>query len=136
MKDRSIMKCKKIEKNIISYLGKNLSPEKHETIKNHLKSCSNCQALVEKFELYWNDIENPVLVKPNPFFWTRLKQKINEHEAKTSTNVIKNYFTKLRPVFLTITVIGGILLGCWLGNIPIESNGENKQSSVLFNSLR
>jgi predicted anti-sigma-YlaC factor YlaD len=86
-----IYKCKEIESLLSAYLENELSPEKSETIAQHLASCPHCLDLKEKMEeilLKLSDLQEEV-----PFFLKNRLFNIPEiSEKKKSAKII--YFPK------------------------------------------
>ncbi len=110
------MKCRKVEKNLIIYLEKELPVEKHRLIREHLNSCNQCQELMHEVQLTLQVVTHEQIQETNPFFYTRLKQRI-ENETGKGIIVFKKATWKkvLYPALYTVFIALAILLGIYIG---------------------
>ena len=76
------MKCRKVEKNLIHYLEKDLPDEKYLMIRDHLDSCDQCNKLLREVQLTLQIITHERVKETNPFFYTRLKQRVENETGK------------------------------------------------------
>jgi anti-sigma factor RsiW len=118
------MNCKFVQKNLIDIVERKLLPETQRQINTHLRSCSRCTSLVERFAKVWHFGEQPLHVEPSPDFWMQLQRRIRESEKKKFS--ILPHFVGwerwLRPAIAVATVLIGMLTGHYLGNF-LARNG-------------
>jgi predicted anti-sigma-YlaC factor YlaD len=110
------MKCRKVEKNLIHYLEKDLPNEKYLSIRDHLDSCDHCTKLLHEVQLTLQVITHEQVKETNPFFYTRLKQRI---ESETGNSFIpakeKAWKRILYPALYSVFIAFAILMGIYIG---------------------
>ncbi len=112
------MKCRTVNKNLVQYYNKELSVAKDEAIRNHIKNCTSCYRLYRELEATYNLIEKKEVLKPNPFLYTRINQKLeNIKNGKNQPYFIPVYKKVLQPILLSFFILIGIVGGIKLGNI-------------------
>jgi len=138
------MKHKKIEKKFLLYLDGELFKREMATVQEHLEHCSSCKENLHLLSEIWKAEAIGKRENPSPFLWTRLEVRIKEYEC--NQNLFTDFFEQLvrlaRPALALSMLVGGILLGVYLGNIPVSRNaqGADVQSSAqnrdrFFNSI-
>jgi len=87
----------------------------------HLANCPDCMALYQKYAQTISYLNDKETLPEQPFYYTRLKQRMENKKEKTET-VWSNGFVKkiLQPVIymasLILAVYIGILIGSGAGN--------------------
>jgi predicted anti-sigma-YlaC factor YlaD len=121
-----MMNCKNVKKNFVSLLENELSEEQRVQMEKHLKICPHCSHLLEEFSQLWGALEHHEKIQPSPYFWTRLKQKIAEHEEgrKPVWSWLGGLVGWARPTVAVASLLICIFLGYSLGNFPPSVNGE------------
>jgi len=115
------MKCNKIHKILYRYHLGELSPQLKEKIDKHLINCPECSAIYTKMVQTLNHFNDKDTIPEQPFYYTRLKQRIENKKEKTES-VWSNGLVKkiLQPTIymasLVLAVYIGILIGSGTGN--------------------
>lgn len=120
------MNCRSVRNSFVSFLENQLLGEQRIEIESHLKICPNCSRLLEEFSLLWKAVEHREKIEPFPYFWTRLKQRIVEHEEgrKPVLGWLGGLVGWARPAVVVATLLICIFLGYSLGNFPQSVNGQ------------
>lgn len=110
------MKCKTLQMKIIFFLEGDLPAEEMVQMKLHLSECNDCAAFAEEMKKTLAVLENEKSPAVNPFFYTRLKAKM-ENRASAQNQLYRNpFFAKiLQPAFFSILLIVGIYIGIKIG---------------------
>jgi predicted anti-sigma-YlaC factor YlaD len=116
------MKCKTIHKNLIFFLEGDLPENKTGQIQAHLSGCKNCAAFAEDMKKTLGIIEKEKSVKTNPFFYTRLKARLESQAKPEKIPFWKPALVKVvQPVFFSVLLIAGIYTGFKVGT-PVRVN--------------
>jgi len=120
------MKCKNVKKNLVLFLGNDLSEERRVEMENHLKTCPDCSHLLEGFSQLWGTLEDREKIEASPYFWTRLKQRITEYEEgrRPVLGWLGGLVGWARPAVAVAALLICIFLGYSLGNFPQSVNGQ------------
>jgi anti-sigma factor RsiW len=112
------MKCKTIHSKIIFYLDGELAQDEMEQIKLHLSECNDCKAFAAELQKSLAILESEKAPKVNPFFYTRLKAKI-ETQIGGQNEIYRRpvLLSVLQPVFFSILLIAGIYAGIKIGQL-------------------
>jgi len=108
------MDCKKIRKNIIAYIEDSLNEEDKNSFIRHISNCNSCKLLVEKFSESYNFSNLKASKIDDPYFYTRLLQKLENKPNKSYFSIIMNRV--LQPVLISALILLGIYFGNYLGN--------------------
>lgn len=110
------MKCNTIHKKLIFYLDGELSPKEMEDIKNHLSECKACAAFAEELKKTQAILNAEKSNELNPFFYTRLKAKMEAEESVNYTPRWQSAWVRiLQPAAFSILLIAGIYFGSKIG---------------------
>lgn len=110
------MKCNTIRKKLIFYLDGELPPQEMKDIKNHLSECIECAAFVKELAKTQAVLKVEKSVEANPFFYTRLKAKMESEALANSTRLRQPVWVKvLQPVVFSVLLIAGVYLGSRIG---------------------
>ncbi|MCD4792421.1 MAG: zf-HC2 domain-containing protein [Bacteroidales bacterium] len=124
------MKCKNIHKKLIFFINDELTGSINEEIKIHLKGCKKCNNIYTALETTLNLVGKKKTIKPNPFLYTRIKQKLNEIEIEKKQAVFNPVYKRvLQPVFLSLLLAAGIFTGIKLGSSYEIKQQKNKSVS-------
>ncbi len=111
------MKCKTVHKKLFLYIDNETTDSENVKINNHLQSCENCKQLYYDLKTTLNIINEQETLKPNPFLYTRIKQKLDVIEDKRKQNIFVPVYKKiLQPVLLSFLLIVGFFFGIKIGN--------------------
>lgn len=122
------MKCKTLHKELIFFLEGDLSPARMKEVQNHLDGCSSCAAFARELKLTLGIIDLEKNQEVNPYFYTRLKAKLENRAAQNSPVFGRMILAKvLQPAFFSMLLILGICSG-----IKIGQPASTKQYTVTL----
>jgi len=78
------MNCKDINKSVIKYLDKELSPEQESEFKEHLTGCNECSVMCSSIEEGFKNLYNVREIEPKAFFTESVLNKIDNQKVKES----------------------------------------------------
>ncbi len=87
------MVCKKISKELSSYLDNEVSLKKSQKIEKHLKRCANCSYRFEQLKKIHILTQKALFKEPKKGFYERLSPRLEEGEKRTG---IKEKFFEWR----------------------------------------
>ncbi len=120
-----IMKCKTIHSKIIFYLDGELALDEMEQIKLHLSQCNDCAAFAGELSKSMAILESEKSPKINPFFYTRLKAKLENQESGQNEIYRRPVLIRiLQPAFFSILLFVGIYGGIKIGQ-PANSTATS-----------
>ncbi len=123
------MDCKQIEKNILFFIDKELSVANNIAFNAHLNNCEHCKLKVENISATYQSFDIVEDKLDDPYFYTRLKQKLENNNTKTP------YFVKriLQPASLVSLLLLGIFTGIFIGSQykSINSTSEEIRNSQI-----
>ncbi len=91
------MDCKKIRMNLLEYLEQGNDLADYEVIRNHLSTCSDCEAYKSKLEEVLQFIESDKEIFSDPFMITRIQ------EACKPSPRVSRYVT-IRSVLQSVSI--------------------------------
>lgn len=109
------MKCKEIEKHLVSYYYGEFEPSKRLEINNHLEACGKCMSSWERLRALLDAIKVKEPEMPESF-WQDYRNKVYKKiEGKKSFSPVNLFKPRLVPavamvMILLFTVIGGLIL--------------------------
>ncbi|MDZ7741357.1 MAG: zf-HC2 domain-containing protein [Bacteroidota bacterium] len=110
------MNCKFIKYNMISYLEGHLPAPEIRAFEDHLTKCNSCRQVFEEFSKTYNLLDAGQDVQPNPFFFSRLEQRIQDQKQNKAGFVPHVLINALRPVAVTLLILLSILSGVLIGS--------------------
>jgi predicted anti-sigma-YlaC factor YlaD len=121
-----MMNCKNVKKSLVPFLENELPEDQRSQMEKHLKICPECSSLLEEFSPLWGTLKHRERIEPSPYFWTRLKQKITEHEEgrKPVLEWLEGLVRWARPAIAVGVLVICIFLGYSLGNFVQPVNGQ------------
>lgn len=102
--------CQSVKENLILFLEKELSGEIIQAMDHHLEFCEDCRAAHNQVQETLAVILKDRIIPCDPYFIPRLLAK------QENIPLQPVFFRKLRPVYLTLAVIGGMAAGILAGN--------------------
>jgi len=106
------MKCSTLHKNIIFFLEKELPAEEMEQMQKHFEVCPECKAFAEDLKKTLGIIKDEKSPAVNPFFYTRLKARMESQLEKEPISFWRPVMVKvIQPAFFSILLIAGIYGG-------------------------
>jgi predicted anti-sigma-YlaC factor YlaD len=129
------MKCSKVHRELIFYLGGELSKEKTEVISRHLGECDECRGFLELLKEQMQLIENEKRPEVSPYFFTRVSARLDEDRQSMPVPATRKGW--LQPALFTVLLLAGIAGGILLGNqasVPVSTPPEY-QDLLLMNDF-
>jgi len=124
------MECKTIHKKLIFYLDGELPSQEMEEIKTHLSECRDCALFAEELKKMQEILTAEKSIEPNPFFYTRLKTKMEAAELANQTQTWQAVWVKfLQPALFSILLLAGVYFGSKIGkpeplNVAVAAYSE------------
>jgi len=117
------MNCKDLHNRIIFYLDAELSEKEMEETKLHLAECNECAAFADEVEKTLEVLTAEKSPAVNPFFYTRLKAKMENRASAQYELQQKSILAKiLQPAFFSVLLLAGIYTGIKIGQPANETN--------------
>ena len=117
------MNCEICHKQLIPYQEGLLKGPALQEMEQHLQECSSCRSFAGYLKETLLSIENSRLTAPDPFFYTRVKARLEKQV--NSSSVKSGWIRILQPAFFTFflaaAIYAGILLGGLYGNSETKS---------------
>jgi predicted anti-sigma-YlaC factor YlaD len=126
------MDCSIVQHNLFAYLEDDLQPDIKRDFEAHLSECKSCKKLLAGFQSVDAMIEKAKSVDPNPFMTTRIIQYIEDDLTSRS----KKHGFVLRPVLVTLTVLGAIVLGYTIGKSGFERVRGYDENKTQIENLK
>jgi len=121
------MDCRIVQHNLFTYRENDLPPGITRDIEAHISECESCKKLLAGFQSVETLIEKDRAAEPNPFIATRIILYIENDLARQS----KKRGLILRPILVTLTVLGAVALGYTIGKSgfdriigPVDNNNQ------------
>lgn len=120
------MNCKTLHKKLIFFLEGDLPAKEAEEVAAHLAQCNSCAAFAEDLKKTLEIIQLEKTPKVNPFFYTRLKARMENEEIKENQPAGISIWEKvLQPAFFSLLLIAGIYTGIKIGQPASAETGQN-----------
>ena len=111
------MNCMEINKKLIFYIEEDLSSEKKKYVKEHLQKCYKCKHLYNEMYKTLDTIKDKNKVEINPFFYTRLKNKMEDTNKSSFKTVYIPSLVKILQTSVAVFLIAfGVFLGMMMGD--------------------
>jgi hypothetical protein len=121
------MKCKSSHKKLIFFLEGELPENEMKTIQEHLDDCPDCKAFANELQKTLGIIDVEKNPEVNPFFYTRLKAKLENRDISEKP-FWKPFLVKvLQPAFFVVLLLIGIYGGFKIGQ-PLEKSTSQMYS--------
>jgi len=133
------MNCKEFKNKLCDYFDQNLDTDLKNQFNEHLKTCSECSLLFEKMSNTLSLLNNPDRIPEQPYFYTQLKQKM-ENRLAGNVSLIHSILTKkvLQPVLYLASLIIAVYIGILIGSGSTEKTQyaeENKKDTSYIEVL-
>ncbi len=115
------MNCEEIRKNMPQYTSGDLNSEVYTRIKSHLEVCPDCSLLLHEMESTMELIKRKKKQEPNPFLYTRIKEKLSEQELHNAPARIPAYKKALQPIMISLLLTGALFSGIRIGNTVLRT---------------
>ena len=120
------MNHKPIQRRLILLLDDELPETERGDVAQHLQTCLSCSAQLDALARVWR-IEEPLRrLEPSPYLGMSLDARIQEYE--THRHVFADSLSQIvqpgHPALALLTLVAAILLGVYLGDVPVSSNSQ------------
>jgi hypothetical protein len=143
------MNCKEINKSIIKFVEKELTPEKEKKFKEHIIECNKCAKLYSDITATYNTLYFEQEIEPKAFFTESVMNNIDDAREKTKDNIfditldiaISNFFKKFAYTGIAFIIALIILLyttdNLFLFNNLAEDDdfSTDNISSIIFENF-
>lgn len=120
------MKCKKIHKKLIFFIEGDLPENEAQEVKVHLNGCAHCSAFAEDLKKTLGIIQTEKSPEVNPFFYTRLKARMeNQAEKAVKPAGFPVWEKVLQPAFFSLLLLAGIYTGIKIGQPTTTGTTQN-----------
>ncbi|MEE4198368.1 MAG: zf-HC2 domain-containing protein [Bacteroidales bacterium] len=110
------MKCAKIHKKIGAYHQGILSPQEKNKFEEHLSVCKACSGIYTKFVRTMNHLNSQETIPEQPFYYTRLKQRMENRKAQNESLLHGQWARKvLQPAIYTASILLAVYFGILIG---------------------
>jgi hypothetical protein len=118
------MKCKTLHKKLFFFLEGDLPENEANEMRVHLAECESCAAFAGDMQKTLGIIQIEKSPDVNPFFYTRLKARMENDEVQEKQRVGFPVWEKvLQPAFFSFLLLAGIYTGIKIGQ-PANSGTE------------
>ena len=117
------MNCKRCHKKLILYLEESLHVTERQEIEQHLLECASCRRFADYLKETLATIESSRITKPDPFFYTRVKAKLEKQEESLHAKPV--FARILQPAMFTLLLIAAVYAGLKIGDSALSSDKEN-----------
>ena len=125
------MDCKKIRKNFIFFIEKELPAEVNAEFTNHLKTCKECSELFENFSERYKSIDLKEEIEPKAFFTESVMGKIlSEEESYVDDSsafdlIFSKFFKKIAYTGIAVIIALVILFYVTEGTFSLNFTADN-----------
>jgi anti-sigma factor RsiW len=110
------MKCKQLHNKLIFYLEGDLPKDEMDFVKKHLSECPDCAAFADEMRKTFAVLEAEKSPEVNPFFYTRLKAKMEAQAEAVEPATANPYWRRiLQPALFSLLLLIGIYSGIKIG---------------------
>ena len=120
------MNCKEFKNRIPDYLDRSLGSDLSNQFNEHLQNCADCSLLFDKMNNTLLLLNKPDRIAEQPYYFTQLKQKMENRIAKKET-FLQLFISKkvLQPMLYLASIIIAVYIGILIGS----GTTTNKQYS-------
>jgi anti-sigma factor RsiW len=110
------MNCNTLHTRIIFFTEGSLPQNEMEEIRSHLEKCPDCAAFAKEMKKTLIILQNDKLQKVNPFFYTRVKARLeNQAAEKVAVQQSPVFVRILQSAFFSLLLVAGIYTGIKIG---------------------
>ena len=123
------MKHKQVRDKLIFFREQSLPENEMNDIQEHLVHCKDCSLYLDRLNEDFATIQSEKLVSADPFYYTRLKTKMEQHEQ---SGVSSRSWAQavVFSVLLIFAISSGIMLGKSFSTVDYQN--EKVTSELLF----
>jgi predicted anti-sigma-YlaC factor YlaD len=134
------MNCKELNKSVIKFIEKELTPEKESEFTEHIKVCKECSGIYSSVAETYNSIDIYQEIEPKAFFTESVMNKIDsEKETESIFDVtldiaVSAFFKKFAYTGVAFIIALFIVLYS-TGNLSFNNTAEEDFSTNAVSSL-
>lgn len=125
------MDCKTVHSKLIFYLEGSLGNEEAQQVESHLNSCAACKAFADDLKSTLSLIENEKKVEPGPYFYTRLKAKLETRGTASPALHLRRPMQILQPALFSLLLLLGIYAGFRIGQSGKTYQVAQNQEEII-----
>jgi hypothetical protein len=137
------MDCHGIERAAFAVAENRLSKEEDGLVRAHLAQCEPCRSLIAFMRQRVREAQETEDAELSPFFWTRLKHRIDAYESGQTAGVRRFVPARLglRPAALAACLFMAVWAGFHLGSAytertsPVTSQSDQESEDDLVDFL-
>ena len=118
------MKCREVRKRLTDYASVDLKPTTYTVVRKHLELCAECSALLEELNSTMELIDKRKRLEPNPFLYTRIKEKLSDSGKDEVRLRVPVYKRILQPIMLSLIMAGALFTGIKIGNTMVKKQEQ------------
>ncbi len=99
------MRCKKAEKYLLNSFDNRIDKEKKDELKGHLENCPSCQTKKLEYRSLLKILKNETFPDPQPYFWDRLRPKLDAQNKSGSWALWKQWGIRAIPLSMLVIVL-------------------------------
>ena len=131
------MKCNQIHNKLIGFLENSLSEVANSEVKEHLKSCTNCNKELEDVKSFLNILDNQKTEIPSNNLRDNFNKMLANEMANASPKIIplkpqQNWKSYLKVAASIVIVIGAFLFGKHQSNITQIASVKNEHKEQVL----
>lgn len=121
------MKCQDAHKEFLFLAEGTLSESKTRETEKHISECGECNLLYKNISDTFNEIQKEKITEINPFFFTRIEQKMKNKKEAKSVVFVPKLKRIVEPLMLAAVIAMGLFFGVLIGN---NGNSQNEMANV------
>lgn len=112
------MSHRKMQSHLLLYVDGELTDRERTAVDRHLSECADCRAYLSRLKSVWQ-AEPPRPRTPPSYLWARVEAGIRGQVAPRPfwPSRMDRLAFMTRPALMAITLIAGILVGAYLGDL-------------------
>jgi len=126
------MKCKKVERFLLRSFDELLKEQEKNELKKHLESCALCQTKREEYQSILDALKEKDFPVPKPYFWERLKPKLEERKQYDLWSLWKQWAIRAIPASMLLVILFAAVL---LLFIPPQKEELSESEDLLLRNL-
>jgi len=123
------MNCDRCQQKLIPYLEDSLKGTSLHQMEQHLEECASCRGFAEYLKVTFSTIENSRITQSDPFFYTRVKAKMDKQKETFSAK--PGFARILQPAVLSLLLVASTFAGIKIGS----SDWSLKKNSYVMENL-
>lgn len=126
------MKCEKVERFLLRSFDELLKEQEKNELKKHLESCPLCQTKREEYQDILDALKEKDFPEPKPYFWERLKPKLEERKKYDPWSLWKQWAIRAIPASMLLVILFSSALILF---IPPQKEELSESEDLLLRNL-